>query len=308
MSSSEESSSSSIKGIPFIICFSFYLIIYCLFIIENNIKNDEIKNSGKINKSKKKSKDIPFHVMTVNDVKDHFNTDINNGLTQEEAERRLSVDGKNELKGSDGVSPFTILLRNMINGMNIILTVAMIVCFATKQWIEGAAILIIIIFNTIIGFLQEFKSEQALASLKKLSAPSAIVIRDGVRKEINTVDVVKGDIVAIEMGDIVCADLRIIKSNNLAIDEALLTGESIPVEKITDKLDNEDEAVGDRVNLAYMSSIVTKGKGLGIVIKTGMETEIGAIANKLQETSRVKSSPLKRKYVSKKISLFPKEH
>lgn len=233
--------------------------------------------------------------MTIDEVKDYFKTDIKNGLSQEEAERRLAEDGKNELKGSDGVSPLTILRRNIVNGMNLILTAALIVCFATKQWIEGSTILIIIIFNTIIGFFQEYKSEQALASLKKMSAPSAIVIRDGVQREIKTSEVVKGDIVAIEMGDIVCADLRIIKSNNLAIDEALLTGESIPVEKIVDPLENEDEGVGDRINLAYMSSIVTKGKGLGIVIKTGMETEIGAIANKLSESSKVKSSPLKRK-------------
>jgi P-type E1-E2 ATPase len=154
-------------------------------------------------------------------------------------------------------------LRHLVNGLTIILLIAAVLSIVTEQWIETGVILFVVVANTLIGFLQEFKSEQTMASLKKLSAPVAKVIRNGEIAEIPAPEIVPGDIITFEQGDIVSADLRIIDASNLRIDEAMLTGESEPVEKQYAALTVEECPLGDKKNLAFMSCIVTQGRGKG---------------------------------------------
>jgi Na+-exporting ATPase len=179
------------------------------------------------------------------------------------------------------VNPFILLLRHLVNGLTIILLIAAVLSIVTEQWIETGVILFVVVANTLIGFLQEFKSEQTMASLKKLSAPVAKVLRDGELAEIPAPEIVPGDIITFEQGDIVSADLRIIDASNLRIDEAMLTGESEPVEKQYAALTVEECPLGDKKNLAFMSCIVTQGRGKGVVFGTGMNTQIGSIAKQV---------------------------
>ena len=175
----------------------------------------------------------------------------------------------------------------------------MALSYGVSDYIEGGVITAVIVLNVVIGFYQEFQAEKKMDSLRALSSPSATVIRDG---EINTVpsgEVVPGDIVQLKTGDTVPADLRIIECMHLECDEKILTGEAVPVEKDPDfDTNGKDElhtGVGDRLNLAYSSSTVTKGRGRGIVIFTGMYTEIGRIADSLQGKKRKDNRSMSRK-------------
>ncbi|KAG9808106.1 Na(+)/Li(+)-exporting P-type ATPase, partial [Aureobasidium melanogenum] len=178
--------------------------------------------------------------------------------------------------------------------MTLVLIMAMVVSFAIKSWIEGGVVAAVIGLNIVIGFMQEFKAEKTMDSLKSLSSPTANAVRDGKTVNIPTVEIVPGDMVEIKTGDTVPADVRLIEAVNFETDEALLTGESLPVRKDADAVFDEDTGPGDRLNVAYSSSVVTKGRARGIVYATGMYTEIGSIAAALRKKdSRVR--PVKRK-------------
>ena len=171
---------------------------------------------------------------------------------------------------------------------------AMGVSFGIRSWIEGGVVTAIILLNIIVGFFQEFNAEKTMDSLRSLSSPTATAVRDGKTVTIPTVEVVPGDMVEMKTGDTVPADVRLVEAVNFETDEALLTGESLPVSKDADATFDDDTGPGDRLNVAFSSSTVTKGRARGIVFATGMYTEIGSIAMSLRDKGS-RRRPVKRK-------------
>ncbi|KAF3050909.1 Na+ ATPase [Didymella keratinophila] len=236
----------------------------------------------------------PAHVLTFNQVIEETKCNPDDGLTTAEAKTRLEKFGKNDLGDDGGVQPAKILLRQVANSMTLVLIAAMAVSFAIESWIEGGVVTAIILLNVVIGFFQEFNAEKTMDSLRSLSSPTATAIRDGKTVTVPTIEVVVGDLVEVKTGDTIPADIRIIEAVNFETDEALLTGESLPVNKDAEATFSEETGPGDRLNIAYSSATVTKGRARGVVFATGMYTEIGSIAMSLrQKNSRVR--PVKRK-------------
>ena len=215
---------------------------------------------------------------TINEL----NSDAKSGLTATEAKSRLEKYGLNELIEKGTKSPWLILLDQLKDAMVIILIIAAIVSGFLGDFKDVIVILAIVILNAAIGFSQEYRAEQAIAALKKLAVPTVKVRRDEHLVEISARELVPGDIVLLEAGNAIPADLRLVESVNLRIQEAALTGESEPVEKQTEPLSGEDVALGDRRNMAYLGTVVTYGRGTGVVTATGMNTELGKIATLLQ--------------------------
>ncbi|KAE8224939.1 hypothetical protein CF319_g2243 [Tilletia indica] len=219
-----------------------------------------------------------------------LDVDVNKGLADAEAKRRTEQYGPNMLEGSDESGWGRILLNQIANAMTLILVIAMIVSLAIRSWIEGAVIAFVVFVNVFVGFFQELSAEKTMNSLRNLASPTARVIRSGHGSTIPAQDVVPGDIIELQTGDTVPADLRLIEAVNFEADEALLTGESVPVSKEADISYGEKEAtdigVGDRLNLAYCSSTVAKGRATGVAVGIGMNSEIGKIAGALQGSAR----------------------
>jgi len=209
-------------------------------------------------------------------------TDLERGLTAAESAARLDRVGPNELIERGGPSFWKLLLNQFNQFLVIILIVSALISFALGEWLDGGAILAIVILNAVIGVVQESQAEEALAALKKLAAPEAKVIRDGHQITIPARELVPGDLVVLETGNYIPADLRLVQSVNLRVEEASLTGESVPVEKYADEGLPADAPLGDRYNCAYMSTVITYGRGRGIVVETGMSTQIGYIAEMIQ--------------------------
>ena len=257
-------------------------------------------------------------------VERELETDIKNGLTQEEAERRLKEKGPNLLPRKKQDSVIITFLKQFIDPMIYILLGAVLINVvflilgltldtntannvlgadhdATEDLVEIGIILAVILANAIIGTIQERKAMKAIDALNKMAAPHAFVKRNGKIIEVNASDVVVGDIVVLEEGNVIPADVRLIKAINLKCDEASLTGESVPSEKDDSLVFNDEVGPADRLNCAYMSSIVTYGRGEGIVIGTALNTEIGKVANLLNETED-DITPLQKKLA--KLSKF----
>lgn len=229
----------------------------------------------------------------VNEVILETESNIDLGLTSSEVEIRLEKFGQNKL---DDVKKRHIILKfldQLKDFMILILFAASLISMFTGDIAEGLLIIAIVILNAVLGVFQEEKAEKALESIKSLSSPHIMVLRDGEESEIDVKDLVKGDIVLLEAGDYIPADLRLIESINLKIDESTLTGEAVPVEKTVNSINKSEVPIGDRTNLAYMGTVVTYGRGKAIVVKVGMETEIGNIAKMLTETDAV-VTPLQR--------------
>ncbi len=205
------------------------------------------------------------------------------GLSASEAASRLQKHGPNELVEKGARSPWRILWEQFTATMVLILIAAGAVSAWLGKWQEASAILAIVVLFGLLGFFQEYRAERAMAALKKLAVPRVRVWREGDLREISARDLVPGDVVALEAGNLVPADLRLLESVNLRIQEAALTGESEAVEKHTAPLEKPDLPLGDRLNMAYMGTTVTYGRGLGLVTATGMKTELGRIANLLQQ-------------------------
>ncbi len=227
--------------------------------------------------------------LSVKSVSQKLNTDVENGLTSDEVSKRYETYGRNELKAKQKKSLLTKLLEQFKDFMIIVLIIAAIVSgIVGIQQGEGIAdtfiILIVVIVNAIIGVAQESKAEKSLEALQKLSSHVAKVIRDGKLTVVQSADLVPGDIVVLDTGDFIPADLRIIEAVNLKSQESALTGESVPVDKISDTIEDENIGLGDRKNLLFSSSLVTYGRGKGIVVETGMKTEVGKIAEMINET------------------------
>ncbi|OPA74150.1 ATPase [Paenibacillus selenitireducens] len=216
------------------------------------------------------------------------------GISSSEAATRLERYGKNALQEAAGKTLMQKLLAQFKDVMIIILLIAALISGVLGEWTDSVIILFVVVLNAVLGIMQENKAEQALDALKQMSSPNAQVIRDGETRTIKAEDLVPGDIVLLEAGSVVPADLRLIESASLKIEEAALTGESVPVEKHIAPLELADVVIGDRVNMAYMSSNVTYGRGVGVVSATGSATEVGKIAGFIsQEDDDV--TPLQRK-------------
>ena len=227
------------------------------------------------------------------------------GLTEEEVIEKRKKCGYNELSQKEKKTILNMIFEQLSDAMIIILFVAAIVSYLLGEKAEAIVILVIIIINIIISVFQEKKAENAVELLKSMNAPNVKVLRDGIRKIISAKELVIDDIVFIEDGDIVPADLRLLETSRLQIAEASLTGESVPVYKDENIVLDENTLLGDRVNMAYSSTIVTYGSGMGIVVAIGMDTEVGKIANMLENADEL-DTPLKQKLnkIGKILSLF----
>lgn len=234
-----------------------------------------------------------YHSLTVEEVLKAVGSSLE-GLTAQEAKKRLDEHGYNELKKEDGISALTVFLRQFTSWLVILLIIAGILSLFVGDLVDSIAIFIIVVLNALFGFFQEYKAEKAIEALQKLSEPYARVIRDG--KEINlpTKELVVGDIILLEAGDIVPADSRLIEEFNLKIDEASLTGESVAVSKRIDAL-KANLPVFDRKNIVFMSTNVSYGKAKAVVISTGMNSEIGKIASTIEKTKETET-PLQIKF------------
>ncbi|TFG09350.1 cation-translocating P-type ATPase, partial [Candidatus Thorarchaeota archaeon] len=217
------------------------------------------------------------------------------GLTETEAAERLEEYGPNELEEVRRVSPLQMFLEQFANPMVIILLFAIVISVVTvllhgsheeEGFIDAIVISAIVIINAVFGFVQEYKSEQALEALKDLSAPMAVVKRGGEWMELEARSLVPGDIISLETGNIVPADARLLSASGLAIDEAPLTGESVSVQKTVEAIPAKNPPLGDMVNLVFQGSVVTSGRGTAVVTATGMRTEFGKIARLVQESEQ----------------------
>lgn len=231
-----------------------------------------------------------------------FNTSKIHGLSNEKAAELLKLYGPNAISDGSKISITSIIMRQTLNAMIIVLIISMIISFAIKDWITAGVITFIIVLNVVVGTQQEYNAEKTMGSLKNLSSPSAVVIRNGSELTIASEDVVPGDLIIVKVGDTIPADLRLIETHNFETDEALLTGESLPVSKDANLIFNQEIPVGDRLNLAYSSSTVSKGRAIGIAVLTGLNTEIGKIAKALNTGNSI----IKR--VENKSEASPKDY
>lgn len=232
----------------------------------------------------------PPHALSWEAVADELRANVDDGLISGEAETRLEEYGHNDLGNGNGVSPGKILVRQIANAMTLVLILAMAVSFGIASYIEGGVVLAVIAINIMVGFVQEFQAEKTMDSLRSLSSPTSSAVRDGKSVTVATVGVVPGDLVEMKAGDTIPADVRITEAINFETDEALLTGESLPVRKSAKDIYPDVTSPGDRCNVAYSSSTVTKGRATGIVFATGLHTEIGSIAAALRKkNSKVRS-------------------
>lgn len=216
------------------------------------------------------------------------------GLRSEDARKRLEKYGPNELIEGEKISPLKIFLSQFKNALILILLGAALAAAAIGEVIDAIVIFIIVGFASILGFVQEYRAERAIESLKKMAAPKAVVIRDGKETEIESKDLVPGDIIVLRMGSKVPADARIIEEANMKVEEAALTGESVAVEKSPVKISARSPPLGDRFNMLYMGTTVVYGRGTAAVTGTGMKTEFGKIAGMLQEIEE-KKTPFQKK-------------
>ena len=236
---------------------------------------------------------------TVEETEKNLKTNIETGLSLAEVKKRQEENGFNELKQAKKKSLFVKFLEQFKDFMIIVLIIAAIVSGIVGV-IQGEGItdtiiiLIVVIANAIIGVAQESKAEKSLEALQKLSGHEAKVIRDGNIQTVPARDLVEGDIVVLETGDYIPADLRIFEAINLKSQESSLTGESVPVEKDAAKIDKDEVPIGDRVNMLFSSSLVTYGRGKGIVVETGMNTEVGKIAEMISGAEE-QETPLQKK-------------
>jgi|GEM_PF-2095443 len=225
------------------------------------------------------------------------------GLTTEEAAERLAKHGPNLLREKKKKPAWLMLLGQFKDVMILMLLAAAVISGLVGDLNDTIVILIIVVLNAVVGFVQEFRAEKAMEALKKMSAPSANVLRNNAPMVVEAGDLVPGDIVTLEAGAMVPADLRLLESFSLKIEEASLTGESVAVDKQTEELHGEKLPLGDRTSMAYKGTLISYGRGTGVVVATGMETELGRIALLLQEDEAM--TPLQKRLAdfSKKISL-----
>ena len=240
-----------------------------------------------------------------NEILEKIQSNPKTGLTSSEASERLEKYGPNKIESSNKKSILEKIKDQLLDPMVILLIVASIISAFTGDKVEAIIIIAIVIINAIMSIYQEGQAEDSVAALQKMSSPEATVLRDGKRGKVKAEELVPGDIVILETGDIIPADIRLLDSRNLQIDESSLTGESVAVEKDANEEYKEEVGIGDRKNSAFSSSIVTYGHGEGVITATGHETEIGHIATSLDSVEE-KETPLQRqlKDLSKKLAIL----
>lgn len=234
-----------------------------------------------------------FHAVTAEETLKHLEVH-EEGLTSVEAEKRLAQHGLNQLSEAPRPGFLAMLWDQLNNFVVILLIVASVISALLGDYVEAIAIMAIVVLNAILGIIQEQRAEQALAALKKLAAPEAQVLRDGSRKSIPAYNLVPGDIVFLEAGNFIPADLRLLEAVNLRVEEASLTGESLPVQKNAATVLEKNVPLGDRKNTAFMGTVVSYGRGRGVVTSTGMNTQLGLIASMLQNVE-AEETPLQRR-------------
>ena len=245
------------------------------------------------NKSSKIKNEFTWHSLSPHEVLQQLGVE-DKGLTGENARLRLEKYGPNQLTESPRPGFLVTLWAQLKDFVVLLLIIASIISVLLGETIDAAAILTIVVLNAILGIVQERRAEEALAALKKLAAPETRVIRDGQYLTISGRDIVPGDIVILEAGFFVPADLRLLETVNLKIDESSITGESMAVQKNAAMQLEQGAALGDRKNSAFMGTTVTYGRGRGVVTSTGMNTQLGLIAAMLQ-SFELEETPLQRR-------------
>ncbi|MDA8214296.1 MAG: HAD-IC family P-type ATPase, partial [Nitrospiraceae bacterium] len=234
-----------------------------------------------------------WHRKNIDETADALKSSLS-GLSAEDARQRLEQYGPNELKEKKKKTLLMMFLDQFKDFMILVLIGAAVISGIIGEVSDTIAIIIIVVLNAVIGFVQEYRAEKAMAALKKMAAPTALVLRHGMPANVPSSQLVPGDMVILEAGKVVPADMRLTETAQLKVEEAALTGESVPVEKHTRTLHDEHLPIGDRKNMAYKGTVVTYGRGLGVVTNTGMDTELGKIATMLQEEEEVKTPLQKR--------------
>src|SRR5512134_745483 len=234
-----------------------------------------------------------WHALKAQEVLDHLKVE-HGGLTSGQASQRLEQYGPNQLKEAPRPSFLQMLWEQLNNFVVILLIVASVISALLGDYVEAAAIMAIVVLNAILGIVQERRAEEALAALKKLAAPDAQVMRDGHRVSVPSYELVPGDLVFLESGNFIPADIRLLEAINLRVEEASLTGESLAVQKNASTVLDKNVPLGDRKNTAFMGTVVSYGRGRGVVTSTGMHTQLGLIATMLQ-TVDTEETPLQRR-------------
>lgn len=247
---------------------------------------------------------MDYHSAKSDEVIKELKSNSSKGLTNDEAKNRLGRYGPNELRKEKKGKILKLIIAQFANALIVLLIFAGIISVVLGDMIEATAIFSIIMLNAILGFVQEYKAEKSIDALKKMASPNATVLRDGGAHKIPASELVPGDIVMMEAGDIVPADMRVLEASSLQVEEASLTGESVPVKKQTDPC-KSTATVPEQLSMVFMGTHITYGKGKAIVVKTGMDTEFGKIASSLSETEETKT-PLQVKFevLAKQIGII----
>ena len=235
-----------------------------------------------------------WYQLSAADVLKQLGSDAAAGLSSAEAQTRLATVGPNELVERGGRTRREIIVEQLTGVLTILLFIAALVSAVLGDWIEAVVILVIVVLNAVLGYVQEVKAEQSMAALKRMAVPRVRVRRDGKPQDISARELVPGDVVILETGNIVPADGRVLQSVNLRVEEAALTGESEPVEKDSALVFETEKALGDRRNMLYSGTIVNYGRGEFVVTETGMQTELGHIATMIQDVVQ-EQTPLQKR-------------
>jgi len=234
------------------------------------------------------SAEEPWHTLHANQVLSRLDTGWE-GLTEEEATLRLRRFGPNEVPTEEKARPATILVRQVKSPLVYILLAAAAAALALQKYVDASVILVVVVLNSVVGFVQEFKAEQAMKALAESLAPRARVLRDGVERETDARLVVPGDLVLLESGVRVPADLRLLRAFDLQIDESILTGESVPVVKHPQAMHDPSAPLADRINMVFSGTSVVRGRGAGVVVATGLQTAFGQISAQVRLAGEVES-------------------
>ncbi|ACT02399.1 calcium-translocating P-type ATPase, SERCA-type [Paenibacillus sp. JDR-2] len=232
---------------------------------------------------------LKWHQMEAGELANKLGSSLAQGLSASEAEDRLSKNGRNELAEGERISPVVLFLNQFKDFMVLVLMGATLISGLLGEYLDAVTIVAIIAINAILGFIQEFRAEKSLSALKELSAPTAKVIRGGQQLMIAAKELVNGDVLLLESGDRIPADIRLIEANSCYAEESALTGESVPVGKHAAAIHEEDLPLGDQRNLGFMGTMLTRGTAKGVVVRTGMETEMGKIAGLIQQTESMET-------------------
>ncbi len=238
--------------------------------------------------------DTPWHVRDTDQVAEELGVDPEKGLSDEEVKERLDRFGPNQIHTGEMAPWWRILLNQFTDPLIYILLIAAVVSVIIQEWTDAAVIIVVVVLNGAIGFVQEYRARKAIQALAEMSAPKAKVVRDGQESEIDSKEVVPGDVVLLSSGGQVPGDVRLFKVDGLEADESALTGESEPVSKQVDPVDDEKAVPGDQFSMAFSGTVITRGRGRGVVVRTGQQSELGQIAEATQKVQEVKT-PIQEK-------------